>query len=230
MTAEPLKPRESQRVYAHPLPVRLWHWINAASFVLLILTGLQLRYGAQLGLMRFGSAVRLHNWVGLVVTVDWFVWAAYYLTSPRIRCYLPHRTPAGFWRGSLRQLRYYGWGMFVGEPNPHRISLYDKFNPLQAALYRVVMVLLLPLQAASGVLMWQPQFFARQIAALGGLRVVDSVHVTLFAFFLAYILLHPYLGTLGPTRTGQYKAMLSGWEEGEAESPDDGGPAPPPPP
>ena len=30
------------KTYLHPLPVRIWHWVNAAGFVLLILTGLRL--------------------------------------------------------------------------------------------------------------------------------------------------------------------------------------------
>ena len=30
--------------YINPLPVRIWHWVNALGFVLLILTGFQIRY------------------------------------------------------------------------------------------------------------------------------------------------------------------------------------------
>ena len=26
------------RIYVHPLPVRVWHWINAVGFVVLIVT------------------------------------------------------------------------------------------------------------------------------------------------------------------------------------------------
>ena len=37
------------RIYVHPVPVRLWHWINAVGFIVLIATGLQIRYGALLG-------------------------------------------------------------------------------------------------------------------------------------------------------------------------------------
>ncbi|MEK7196199.1 MAG: cytochrome b/b6 domain-containing protein, partial [Nitrospirota bacterium] len=33
-----------KKIYLHPLPVRVWHWINALSFLLLIVTGLQIRY------------------------------------------------------------------------------------------------------------------------------------------------------------------------------------------
>ena len=38
-----------KKLYLHPLPVRIWHWINAVSFVVLIVTGLQIRYREILG-------------------------------------------------------------------------------------------------------------------------------------------------------------------------------------
>jgi len=28
-----------RKIYVHPLPVRIWHWINAFGFVALIVTG-----------------------------------------------------------------------------------------------------------------------------------------------------------------------------------------------
>lgn len=31
-----------QRVYRHPLPVRLWHWVNVVSFFILLLSGFQI--------------------------------------------------------------------------------------------------------------------------------------------------------------------------------------------
>ena len=41
------------RLYVHPLPVRIWHWINALSFVLMIVTGIQIRYIGLIGIMPF---------------------------------------------------------------------------------------------------------------------------------------------------------------------------------
>jgi Ni,Fe-hydrogenase I cytochrome b subunit len=32
-----------KKIYLHPLPVRIWHWINAICFIILIITGLQIR-------------------------------------------------------------------------------------------------------------------------------------------------------------------------------------------
>jgi Ni,Fe-hydrogenase I cytochrome b subunit len=29
-----------KKIYLNPLPVRIWHWVNAVSFIVLIVTGL----------------------------------------------------------------------------------------------------------------------------------------------------------------------------------------------
>ena len=50
-----------QRLYVNPLPVRIWHWTNAIGFVLLILTGLQIRYVGgpkAIPTMEAGNALR----------------------------------------------------------------------------------------------------------------------------------------------------------------------------
>jgi len=33
-----------KKIYLHALPVRVWHWVNALSFFVLIGTGAQIRY------------------------------------------------------------------------------------------------------------------------------------------------------------------------------------------
>ncbi|MDH3941956.1 MAG: cytochrome b/b6 domain-containing protein, partial [Xanthomonadales bacterium] len=45
-----------ERVYLHPVPVRIWHWVNALGFLLLILTGFQIRYVDLFSLMSFETA------------------------------------------------------------------------------------------------------------------------------------------------------------------------------
>ena len=71
------------RVYIHPLPVRIWHWANALGFVLLILTGIQIRYADLFNVISFELATELHNWIGIVVTANWFLWFFYYLVEVR---------------------------------------------------------------------------------------------------------------------------------------------------
>ena len=206
-----------QRLYVHPLPVRIWHWINALGFVLLILTGLQIRYAGAIQLMSFGNAVQTHNWVGGALILNYFVWLIFYLFTDKIRVYHPELNPAKYFRGSLRQLWYYGYGIFKGQPNPHHVSVYRKFNPLQSMAYQIVMILLVPIQFYTGVLLWDVSRFAGSVELFGGVRVVDTVHVVLFIFFIVFIFIHPYLASLGHTPSAHFKAMITGYEEVEEE-------------
>jgi len=202
-----------QRIYVHPLPVRLWHWINAAGFIVLILTGIQLRYADVFQALPFPLAVRVHNWIGFALIANYFVWLLFYLFTDKIKVYHPELDPAKHFRNTLRQLQYYGYGIFKGEPNPHQVSLYHKFNPLQSVAYQVIMILLVPIQFYTGLLLWDLERFSGSVALFGGVRVVDTVHVALFVFFIAFIFVHPYLASLGHTPSAHFKAMVTGYEE-----------------
>ena len=205
------------RIYVHPLPVRIWHWVNALGVVVLIITGFQIRYIGLIDLLSFRAAVVLHNWTGFLLIGNFFVWLLFYLLSDKIKVYHPELSPAKHFRASFRQLWYYGYGIFKGEPNPHHVSVYHKFNAMQSMAYQVVMLLLVPLQFYTGVLLWDVKRFAGMIDALGGVRVVDTAHVLIFIFFVAFIFIHPYLASLGHTRTAHYQAMFTGYEDVEEE-------------
>jgi thiosulfate reductase cytochrome b subunit len=216
-----------QRVYIHPLPVRIWHWINAIGVVLLILTGIQIRYLGLVDVVSFKTAVTVHNWTGFALMANFLVWFFFYVTSDRIKVYHPELSPKEHMRRSFLQLQYYGYGIFKGDPNPHQISIYGKFNPMQAMTYQVIMLLLLPIQFYTGLLLWDVKRFSAQVEFLGGVRVVDTVHVLIFIFFVAYVLVHIYLGSLGHTTTAHFKAMFTGYEEVEEPKDPLGDAAPP---
>lgn len=201
------------RIYVHPLPVRIWHWINAFGFVTLILSGLQIRYIGLVDVVSFHTAVVVHNWIGFVLIANFFVWLLFYLFSDKITVYHPDLSPTRQFRRSIRQMWYYGYGIFKGAPNPHHISVYQKFNAMQGMTYQVIMLLLVPLQFYTGVLLWDVERFSGMIEMLGGVRVVDTAHVLIFVFFLGFIFVHPYLASLGHTRTAHFKAMITGYEE-----------------
>jgi thiosulfate reductase cytochrome b subunit len=205
------------RIYVHPLPVRVWHWINALGFILLILSGLQIRYSDLLAVLPFRLAVQLHNWVGFLLIGNYFIWLLFYLFTDKIKVYHPELNPAKYYRDSLRQAVFYGYGIFKGQPNPHHVSAYRKFNALQSITYQIIMILLVPIQFYTGVLLWDVQGFAGSIELFGGIRVVSTVHVMLFIFFTAFIFIHPYLASLGHTPSAHFKAMITGYEEVEEE-------------
>lgn len=206
-----------QRIYVHPLPVRIWHWLNALGFIALILTGVQIRYSDLVAAVPFKLAVQLHNWVGFALIANYFIWLLFYLFTDKIKVYHPELNPAKYYRDSLRQAAFYGYGIFKGQPNPHHVSAYRKFNALQSITYQIIMILLVPLQFYTGLLLWDVNGFAGSIELFGGVRVVSTVHVLLFIFFTAFIFIHPYLASLGHTPAAHFKAMITGYEEVEEE-------------
>lgn len=201
-----------KKVFLHPLTVRIWHWINTACFLVLIVTGLQLRYSEMPTLTKFKTAVDLHNLFGFLLIADFLLWLGYYVISGKIRLYLP-LDPKKFLTGAIRQARYYGYGLFRGEKNPHHATADDKFNPLQQSAYFMIMLLAMPVQIITGILLWDIRRFAGWISLLGGLRVVDIVHVAIFFCLSAFLFVHVYLTTLGRTPLEHIKAMFTGYEE-----------------
>ena len=208
-----------KKTYVHPLPVRIWHWINALGFILLIVTGLQIRYTDILSLMSFESAVRLHNWLGFALMANYLIWLLFYLLTDKVSVYHPELDPKKYFRDTLKQIRYYSYGIFRGHPNPHHVRPYAKFNPLQKVMYQIVMLLIVHIQFGTGLLLWDVDRFSSWVEAMGGVRVVSTVHVLIFIFFASFILIHVYLGSLGHTASAHFKAMMTGYEEELEEAP-----------
>lgn len=204
-----------KKIYLHPLPVRIWHWINAVSFIVLIVTGLQIRYRDLLGLTKFETAVDIHNFFGFILIANFFLWLVYYMFTGKIRIYIPSLNVKKFIVGCIKQARYYGYGILMGEENPHHPTPDSKFNPMQQLAYLSIMLLLIPLQLITGLLLWDVKGFAEWINLAGGIKIVDTIHVFLFLFFTSFLFVHIYLATLGHTVTEHIKAMFTGFEEVE---------------
>lgn len=202
-----------KRIYLHPLPVRIWHWINAFGFLTLISSGVQIRYLDYFQVLSFKTAVVIHNWTGFVLIANFFLWLGFYLFTDKIVAYLPEMNAKKFFESAWRQLKFYGYGIFLGEENPHQPTMYHKFNALQIMMYQILMLLLVPIQFISGLLLWDVHRFAFVVGLLGGVRVLDTIHVLLFIVFSGFLILHLYLITLGHTKLAHIKTMVTGYEE-----------------
>ena len=205
-----------KRIYLHELPVRVWHWINAGSFFMLIATGIQIRYRDVVHLTSFKTAVDVHNTIGFVLILNFCLWAVYYALSGRLKVYIPDPNLKNFFKGTIRQARYYAYGIFVGEENPFHATPDDKFNPMQQVAYFNIMLLFMPMQIATGLMLWDIKLFSGLISVAGGLKMVDMVHLFLSIFFTAFLFVHIYLASLGHPWTQHLKAMFTGYED-EAE-------------
>jgi thiosulfate reductase cytochrome b subunit len=200
----------------YTLHERIWHWLQAAAMVLLLLTGFALHYPDRFPL--FGSmarAVRFHSFLGFALLMNAFLGLFYHLTAEKYRHFLPRFDD--FTSGAVQQARYYLYGIFRGEPHPFETDPRKKLNPLQKVTYLMLLNVLLPLQIATGLLLWGANRWQELFEKVGGLRVLAPLH-TLFAFFfLSFLIGHVYLSTTGKTLLHLLKVMVTG---GAAEEED----------
>jgi formate dehydrogenase subunit gamma len=188
------KPASGIKVKRFDWLERLTHWMTAASFIVLALTGLNYFFGKRLlfpliGPDAFGTwsqwAKFAHN------TLAWpFMFGLLLMIALWVRDNLPDRYD-WIW------LRQFG-GFTSGRHPPAR-----RFNAGQKLIFWAVVVFGLAL-AASGVLMLFP-FWALDI---NGMQWAQYVHAFSATLLIAIIIAHIYIGTLG--MQGAFEAMSTG--------------------
>lgn len=209
-----------KRELLHPLVIRIWHWVHGIAIVLLVLTGIQLRFPDLVTWFgTFRSAVKIHNIFGFIVLFDYLLWFGFYLIKwELIKQYIPTR--GDFTVGVPTQANYYFARIFFGDPPPFEPTPKAKFNALQKTTYFGIMFVLLPLQIVTGVLLWDLERFHTILEALGGVRVIDALHIILAYIFISFLMVHLYLATLGHTFFAHFKAMIVGYEKEAAVEPE----------
>lgn len=191
----------------YPLPTRIWHWTNAFLFVALIVTGIQLRAPGLFIFSQYGTATALHRYAGILCVLSYLFWFFYGIFTGALKHYLLHGKDI---RKIPQQAAFYTFFVFKGRPNPFTASEEEKFNVLQKITYSAVMFILVPIIILTGIIFDNILFFLQFIHLIGGLRILDAVHVAagyLFAFFLV---IHMYMATLGKTVTSYLKSIIIG--------------------
>ncbi|WP_019615196.1 cytochrome b/b6 domain-containing protein [Psychromonas ossibalaenae] len=182
---------------------RFWHWGQALLVVALIFTGLEL-HGIT-SIIGFETSSHLHHiggfvWTGLVVLI--FTWI---LTTGEWKQFIPDMD------GIDGVLRYYLYGVFIGEAHPHHMTAENKFNPLQRMTYLLVLFGLVPLQIITGLVF----FFFPEIRAAGVIEhigFVAAVHTFCAYAVIAFLIVHLYMITFGAKLSSHLKSMLTGKE------------------
>lgn len=192
---------------------RIWHWLQAAGMILLILTGLAIHYPDRFGV--FGSmanAIRFHSWLGFGLIVNAFLGIFYHVTAEKYHHFLPRMDD--FTGAAVRQARFYLYGIFKGEKHPLETDPRRKLNPLQKITYLVLLNILLPFQIVTGVLMWGADRWPQLLDEVGGLWILGPAHTLGAYLFLAFLIGHIYLATTGITTWSLLRAMITGRECG----------------
>ena len=204
-----------RQVYLATKSERVGHWINALGFVLLIISGANIHFAKEFNIFgTFSVAVAVHEFVGVVVSINYIFWWIYMIGSGRIRFYLPNRDdmPSGL----IKQAKFYLFGIFKGEPHPFEEGTERKFNPLQKWTYLGVMTVMLPLQIITGLALlflvtnWGDARWAY-------IDQIGILHTVLAVFGTAFLFGHIYLATTGVTPLSHFKMMFTGWAETEEQ-------------
>ncbi len=202
-------------IYLYPRWVRIWHWLNAFLFAILIASGASLHFTGNSWLLDFAIARPVHNISGLLLIVSWFVFIIGNVMTDNGRHYRVQ------WRGFFGRLfsqgRYYAVGIFRNEPHPFHPSEAMKLNTLQQLSYLGVMYVLMPLLVISGGAFLLAVYLPDTIFGLGSIWVVAMLHLTVAYSLVLFVLVHLYIITTGDTVTTNLRAMLTGWHRDDQQ-------------
>jgi thiosulfate reductase cytochrome b subunit len=191
----------------YPLTLRIWHWVNTILFIALIITGIQLRAPNFSILFQYGTATSLHRYAGILFVLSFLFWLFYSIFTGSIKHYIPR------WRDIRtipQQVAFYSFFVFQGRSNPFTASEEEKFNVLQKISYGAVMFILVPVVIITGILFGNILSFSQLINAIGGLRILDAIHVIAGYLLILFLVIHMYMATLGKTVTYYLKSMITG--------------------
>ncbi len=212
-----------KKVYVWEFVVRIAHWLIVASMIVLGVTGFYIGspfifapgeafYKYVMGAMRFAHfTASFFLAVAFILRVYWFIVGNEYA---RFTGLFP--VSKDQLRGMWRQFLYY---TFISNKRPHYIG----HNPIAGLSYLVIYFLIF-LQGLTGLALyaesnpgglWWTLF--SWLFAIAPNNVLRLVHHLLMWIFLAFFMLHLYLGTLNDIleRSGIISSMVTGYKSFE---------------
>ncbi len=202
-----------EKLYLYPVYIRIWHLCNAVFCLLLIITGISMQFSnPKFPLIRFDVAVSVHNIVGILLTVNYFIFFIGNLFSGNGIYYR-----MGF-RGLVSRLKsqfnYYIRGIFRKDPVPFPVTKERKFNPLQQFTYVWTMYLLVPVVFITGWAMMYPDvFIPLKFLGFSGLHLTDLFHILAGFLISLFMLIHVYFCTIGKTPLSNFAGIINGYHE-----------------
>ncbi|GAB4240340.1 MAG: Ni/Fe-hydrogenase, b-type cytochrome subunit [Deltaproteobacteria bacterium] len=187
-----------ERYYKHDGVERFTHWAHLADTVVLILSGLQIRYP---GFSVFGTmqAARfLHLVSGYFFFLLGVLHVYFFFALGKRKIAMPHAEDLS---GIGPVLKYY---LVVGGTKPD----YAKYNALQKFAYAALFAVSF-FQSILGFALYWPVPLAAVLSLFGGAVDVRILHTTVMWIFLSFTAVHVYLVFTEDARL--VKAMVDGY-------------------
>src|ERR1700757_1838953 len=186
--------RSGRKVLRFKAVERFAHWLTAVSFVILGITGLNITFGKHLLLPLIGydafsvvseAAKYAHNFTSFA-----FVIGLAFIVAIFIKDNIPDKTDIEWFRQ--------GGGFIKSKHAPAR-----RFNAGEKLVFWGALGVGVAV-AVSGILLLFPFY----VTNIFGMQIAQGVHAVIAIFFVAVILAHIYIGTLG--MEGAFEAMWTG--------------------
>lgn len=181
----------------HPLPIRIMHWINAVTMIIMIGSGWKI-YNDEVifGWLHFPEAVTIGKWAqhGL----QWHFFGMWILALNGI-CYLTYGLVTGRFRRMLLPIRLDELIATIKDALQFRLSHDDptKYNTVQKLLY-VGIIAVGILVVISGLAIWKPIQFSELLSLFGNFQNARLVHFLCMSAIVLFLVVHVSLALLVP--------------------------------
>ncbi len=211
-------------VYVYEAPLRLWHWVNALSIVVLCITGYFI--GSPLPTMPGEASdnflmgyIRFAHFSAAYIFVIGFVFRIYWAfvgNEHARQVFLPPVFSAAWWGGVWHEIRWY---MFLAK-EPRK---YTGHNPLAVLFMHVMVVWGTIFMIVTGLALygegagygsWQYQWFSAWVIPLfGQSQDVHTWHHMVMWVLISFVILHIYVAVREDIMSRQtlISTMISGW-------------------
>jgi thiosulfate reductase cytochrome b subunit len=200
-----LMPAEPARPVIHPRWVRVTHWVNALTMVVLIGSGWQIYNASPLFPLVFPTGITLGGWLAgallwhfaamWLLAVNGLIYAALGIVTGRFRRKLIPIRPGEV----LADAR----AAFTGKLSYDDLSVY---NAVQRLFYVGVIVAGIVV-VLSGLAIWKPVQLQQLTAAFGGYDTARYVHFFAMAAIVGFLVVHVIMSVIVPS---SLRAMITG--------------------
>ena len=180
---------------AHPVAIRIMHWLGAYAIVCMILSGWQIYDASPILPFSFPRWMTLGGWLGGAIA--WHLAAMWLLVLDGL-CYLTYGLVSGHFRRDMLPIGPRAVAHdFVDALRFRLVHTLGHYNAVQRLLYVGAMALGV-LMVVSGLAIWKPVQLGWLTALLGGYPAARVIHFILMSLMVAFLVVHVVLVALFP--------------------------------
>jgi Ni/Fe-hydrogenase 1 B-type cytochrome subunit len=217
-------PHSEEAVYVYQAPVRLWHWVNASSILVLGITGYLIgspppSVGGEASASFLFGWIRYLHFAAAYILIAGFLFRVYWAfvgNSHARQIFLPPVWRGSFWKELFHEVAWYA--MIAKQP-----LKYSGHNPLATLTMHLMFVWGIVFMMVTGLALygegagmgsWQYDFFSSWVIPLfGQSQDVHTWHHLGLWLIVSFVIVHVYAAVREDIMSRQsiMSSMFSGW-------------------